>query len=203
MSSALPSEEWNKFVSGDISTFRRLFLGYYKGLYGYGYKLCRDAVLVEDSIQELFESVWKRRNELTHVTSPNVYLYVSLRRNLLKKSKKKIAMEGLANEDHEFFQFYFDEEELIIQNESKKEQKKELQKALNQLPKKQKEVIYLHFYNGMSYAEIEKILSINRQSVRNHMYRAMRNLRAVLTIDVMRLVISLMISVLLPVLNFL
>ena len=53
----------------------------------------------------------------------------------------------------------------------------------------------------MSYSEIEEILSINRQSVRNHMYRAMRNLRAVLTIDVMRLVISLMISVLFPVLN--
>ncbi|MDZ7720789.1 MAG: hypothetical protein U5K72_18365 [Balneolaceae bacterium] len=48
----------------------------------------------------------------------------------------------------------------------------------------------------MSYGEIEEILSINRQSVRNHMYRAMETLRTVLDIDVMRLVITILIAVL-------
>jgi RNA polymerase sigma factor (sigma-70 family) len=74
--------------------------------------------------------------------------------------------------------------------------KEELKKALNQLSNRQKEVIYLHFYNGMSYSEIEDILAINRQSVRNHMYRGMETLRSVLHPDVMRLVITITIFVL-------
>jgi RNA polymerase sigma factor (sigma-70 family) len=188
------SAVWDKFVSGDRSGFRTLFMNHYRGMYGYGLKLCNDPCLVEDCIQELFESVWERRDELSHVTSPNVYLFVSLRRNILKARRKMNKNKGLREEINEDITISFGIEELIVRNESKKEQREELQKALNQLSNQQKEVIYLHFYNGMSYGEIEEILSINRQSVRNHMYRAMETLRTVLKIDVMKLVISLMIA---------
>ncbi|MEX0647201.1 MAG: sigma-70 family RNA polymerase sigma factor [Balneolaceae bacterium] len=193
MGSALPSDLWNSFVNGNSSCFRKLFKKYYKGMYGYGLKLCNDPVLVEDGIQELFESIWVRRDNLKHIKSPNVYLFVSLRRNILKARKSRTETEDLLDDS---FILNFGAEEIIIKNESQKEQKKALQKALNQLSNQQKEVIYLHFYNGMSYSEIEEILSINRQSVRNHMHRAMVTLRTVLKTDVMRLVISLLISVL-------
>lgn len=189
MRSTLPTEIWNQFVSGDTSCFRQLFKNYYKGLYGYGLKLCNDRELVEDGIQELFESVWQRRNELTHITSPNVYLYVSLRRSVLKRKKKQDKMKGLKHATSEDLFIHFGAEDIIIKEESRKLQKEELQNALNQLSNQQKEVIYLHYYNGMSYSEISKILSINRQSVANHMYRGMETLRTVLRIDVMRLVI--------------
>jgi RNA polymerase sigma factor (sigma-70 family) len=185
---------WDKFVSGDPSGFRTLFMKYYRGLYGYGVKLSSDPGLVEDCIQELFKSVWERRDDLAHITSPNVYLYVSLRRNILNSKRKMNKYKGLRDSIKEEISISFGIEELIIKNESMKELKEELQKALNQLSNQQKEVIYLHFYNGMSYGEIGEILSINRQSVRNHMYRAMETLRTVLNIDVMRLVISLMIA---------
>lgn len=193
MGSSVQEDIWDKFVSGDTSCFQRLFKGYYKGLYGYGLKLCGDSGLVEDSIQDLFESIWERRYELTHITSPNVYLYVSLRRNIFRIRKKQNLLKGL-EEAGEIFDIHFGMEELIMKKEARQEQKEELQKALNQLSNQQKEVLYLHYYNGMSYGEIEEILSINRQSVRNHMYRAMGTLRAVLDVDVMRLVISLLIA---------
>ena len=45
-------------------------------------------------------------------------------------------------------------------------------------------------YNGMSYSEIEEILLINRQSIRNHMYRGMVTLRTVLDNNIMKLAIS-------------
>ncbi|MDR9364384.1 MAG: sigma-70 family RNA polymerase sigma factor [Balneolaceae bacterium] len=196
MSSMLPSDIWNQFVSGDFDCFCSLFKGYYEGLYGYGLKLCEDSELVKDAIQNLFISVWERRDDLTHVTSPNVYLYVSLRRNILRAKKKKTRFKDISDHDNHEFDIHFGVEELIMKNESRDEQKENLQEALNHLSNKQKEVLYLHYYNGMSYGEIEKILSINRQSVRNHMYRAMETLRTVLDIDVMRLVISILIAVL-------
>ena len=91
MDSALPSEIWDEFVSGNCTVYKKLFMGYYDGLYCYGFKICNDSGLVEDCIQDLFESVWIRREELGHIYSPNVYLFVSLRRKIftvLKKQKK-------------------------------------------------------------------------------------------------------------------
>ena len=188
MCSKKSAEFWESFVRGDHACFEDLFKTYYSGLYGYGLKLCFDSGLVEDSIQDLFVTIWERRNELDHIKSPNVYLYVSLRRNILKELKKKnskrIVYDGL--EGSTDIEYGIDE--LIIKDENKIETKKKLHKALNQLTNQQKEVIYLHFYNGMSYGEIEEILSINRQSVRNHVYKAMQTLREVLDLNVLRLI---------------
>jgi len=191
-------EEWTRFVNGDSCSFKQLFRKFYKGLYGYGLKLCNDPALVEDCIQELFESIWARRGELTHIDSPTVYLFVSLRRNILRHRKKQNRVKNVEGAIDESFQIHFGAEELIIHNEAKEQQLEELQKALNHLSNRQKEVIYLHFYNGMSYGEIEKILLINRQSVRNHMYRAVETLRTVMETDVMRLVIAFLISFIFP-----
>ena len=196
MSSILPSDTWDKFAGGDYTYFSKLFKGYYKGLYGYGLKICKQPELVEDCIQNLFVSIWERRDDLSHITSPNVYLYVSLRRSILQKITKQKHLESLGEGSTSPIDIQFGIEEIIIKNESRREQARELQKAINQLSNQQKEVLYLHYYNGMSYGEIKEILSINRQSVRNHIYRAMGTLRTVLDIDVTRLVISLLIAVL-------
>jgi RNA polymerase sigma factor (sigma-70 family) len=195
MGSALPSEIWEEFVSGDISKYQKLFEGYYDGLYGYGLKICNDSGLVEDCIQELFEFIWVQRNDLNHINSPNVYLFVSLRRKIFAVLKKRDNFND-GNEIFENLNIHFGMEEVIIKREFSLEKKMELHEALNQLTNQQKEVIYLYYYNGMSYSEIEDILSINRQSVHNHMYRGMETLRSVLNKDIMRLVISVLICVL-------
>lgn len=197
---SLPEHLWDQFVSGDHSCFCNLFKGYYKALYGYGLKLSNDSALVEDSVQNLFITVWERRDDLKHITCPNVYLFVSLRRAILKaRRKKEKESKGLKENAYQDFDIVFTEEELIINRESKKQQIKELNKALNLLSNQQKEVLYLHYYNGMSYGEIENILSISRQSVRNHVYRAMEVLRTILDKDIMKLVVSVLIVLLLPV----
>jgi RNA polymerase sigma factor (sigma-70 family) len=188
---------WDRFVQGDESCFRRLFKIHFDSMYGYGIKLCNRPELVKDCIQELFRTIWERRDELKHIESPNVYLFVSLRRKILKKQKAQKKLDGNLEEIDESRFTQFGREELIIRDEVKFEQKKELKDALNQLSDRQKEVIFLHFYNGMSYGEIEQILSINRQSVRNHMYRGMETLRSILDTEIMKLVISLLVTVLL------
>lgn len=188
---------WERFVQGDQSCFRRLFKVHYNSMYGYGIKLCNRPELVKDCIQELFRTVWERRNELNHIESPNVYLFVSLRRKILKKEKSRRKLNGDLEEVDESRFTQFAREEIIIKDEVKFQQKEELKKALNQLSDRQKEVIFLYYYNGMSYGEIEQILSINRQSVRNHIYRGMETLRSVLDTEIMKLVISLLVTFLL------
>lgn len=172
---------WGKFVEGNTRLFKKVFKKYYPKLFGYGLKLSNNSKEVEDCIQELFENIWKRRSELDHIESPNVYLFVSLRRKLLKRTKKSERHRQKFNYLKHKDRIEFSKEDLIIKNENLKEQKKELAQALNQLSDRQKEILFLYFYNGLSYREIEEILSINRQSIRNHIYRAMKVLRTFLT----------------------
>lgn len=177
---------WLRYVEGDYSVYKQIFESYYDGLYGYGIKLCSDSTIVEDSIQDVFIYIWEKRKDLMHINSPNVYLFVSLRRKIIKRSNKYRKKKKI--KDGDFF-IEFGVEEIMINKEIRDEQKEELHKALNLLSNQQKEVLFLHYYNGMSYGEIEEILSINRQSVRNHMYRAISTLRSALNKNTLRLVV--------------
>ena len=185
---------WERFVRGEEACFEHLFKIHFNSMYGYGIKLCNRPELVKDCIQELFRIIWERRDQLSHVDSSNVYLYVSLRRKILKRKKqlRKSGADLREVDESNFMQFA--REEIIIKDEVKFQQKEKLQQALNQLTARQKEVIFLHFYNGMSYGEIEQILSINRQSVRNHIYRGMETLRSLLDSEIMKLVVSLLVT---------
>lgn len=187
-------DEWKRFVNGDLSYYENIFRKYYKEMYGYGLKLSQREEIVKDCIQELFQTIWERRKKLQHIKSPRVYLFVSLRRNILKKLKKRKKRKDAFKKIEESCFIEFGIEEIIIKDEIKKQQKEALHKALNHLSDRQREIIYLHFYNGMSYGEIEKILSINRQSVRNHVYRAMETLRSLFPTEMLKWVITLLIS---------
>ena len=63
----------------------------------------------------------------------------------------------------------------------KKEQDSILQKKilelLNTLPKRQKEVIYLHYFAGMDHNQIAAVMGINYQSVSNLKQRAIDKMR--------------------------
>lgn len=180
---------WEKFAAGDSTYFKEVFIEYYPNLYRYGVKLCNRPQFVKDNIQELFEKIWKMRNNLEHIESPYYYLSATMRRQIFKKlAREKDRKHKFENHQENQPSIVFGIEEAIIRGESVKEQKEELIKALNQLPVKQREVIYLKFYQGMSYGEIAKILSINRQSVRNHVYRAMEIMRTLLREEVMRII---------------
>lgn len=185
-------KRWQNFITeGSEASFQEVFEYYYQPLYGYGLKLCNHSEVVKDSIHDLFKNIWERRDSLTHIRSPRVYLFVSLRRKVRKTMKKQRSNTSDLTEIREEETIYFGREEIIIRDEVKFQQKKKLRQALNQLSDRQKEVIYLHYYNGLSYREIEEILSIKRQSVRNHIYRAMEALRSQLDIEIMKLVSSL------------
>jgi RNA polymerase sigma factor (sigma-70 family) len=53
--------------------------------------------------------------------------------------------------------------------------------ALNQLPTKQKEAVYLRFNESLEYSEIAVILGINIESVRKQVHRALKTVREIIS----------------------
>lgn len=174
---------WQRFRQGDEEAFTLLYQRYVRVLYSYGKKLIPDEAVVEDLVQDLFIDLWQSHSRLADAESPRFYLFRSLRRRIHRNGN------GRFNEpwdliDEEFHPVSLPKENEIIESEQTQKQKDELDAWLKSLPGRQYEVMMLRFYQDFSYSQISQILTINEQSVRNLVQRAVSKLRQ-LTISIL------------------
>ena len=73
--------------------FESIYLKYYPALLVYGKNITNDEMLIEDAIQELFITLWKKQETLTIHSSFENYLFVAFRNNLIRKVKKNATDE--------------------------------------------------------------------------------------------------------------
>ncbi|MCC5908611.1 MAG: sigma-70 family RNA polymerase sigma factor [Balneolaceae bacterium] len=173
---------WIDIQNGNEEALADLFLLYYDQLFNYGIKIIGNTEFIKDCIQELFLTIWDRRNYINEAYSVKSYLLSSLRRTVFRKLKKSRAIYDRNQKYAESFsQEVLNVEELMVYFEVKKEKKIKLEKAITQLGGRQKEVIYLKFYDGLSNAEIADVMGINRQSVYNHVSGAIQSLQEFIT----------------------
>jgi len=161
-------ELWASLRDGEKQALTALFERFYGRLYDYGIKMVADQETVKDAIQEMFLSLWEYRQNLDTEVSVASYLYTSFRRILLKQVDKS-RRQKLRNLEYaeNSFDNVFNVEELMTGFELQKEQRQQLEQALSGLTKRQKEAIYLRFYEGLSTNEVTEIMQISRQSVYN------------------------------------
>lgn len=178
ISNCTDQELWKKFKGGCEQTFSYIFHKHYSFLYNYGSKLTSDKDLVKDSIQELFIILWESRSRLGDTVSIKFYLLKSFRRHVIRTltatTKHVDKSYLLENYQDEMVSSY---ERDLIRSQSCLEQQVHLQDALNKLSPRQKEVVYLKFYQNLSYHEITELTSLNYQSVRNYIHQAIQALR--------------------------
>ena len=131
----------------------------------YGRTFTSNDQLIEDTVQELFITIWQNKHKLQIKSSLENYLLISFRNNLIKKlqaAKKEIRLPIA---------------ETSTNTASIEATEQKLQQLLIQLPRKQQEVIFLRYYKNKSYQEIAEILNINYQVARNFSYRAIKFLK--------------------------
>ena len=63
------SELWNLLRSGERSALNEIYHRNIDVLYSYGVKITSDHGLVEDSIQEVFITIWEKRHKIKDTTS--------------------------------------------------------------------------------------------------------------------------------------
>ncbi len=169
---------WKKVMSGDRDAFKKLFKHFFAPLYNYGYRITPESENVRDAIQEVFFQIWKYRNKLTVPDSVRAYLFISLRRELLNKKKAGQRRDQVSNnyyiEEFDTLFSYHNWEEIL---ELKEEESKKLKSAIKNLTPRQREVIYLKYYEGLSTEELSQMLNLRAQSIYNLVFDAINNLR--------------------------
>jgi RNA polymerase sigma factor (sigma-70 family) len=169
--------------------FASAFNFYFDVLYNYGMKIARNEDLVKDSIQDIFFRIWKNNVDFEKITYPKTYLLKALRRQILSALMLKINSSSHEAID-ESVSIEFSPEDYLIQSQYEEEIRDYVVKALNKLPPKQKEAVYLRFFEEMEYEEIAEIMNINIQSVKNQVHRGLESLRGSMIMFIFMLVLQ-------------
>ena len=171
---------WDRFRNGDTEAFVSIFKIYYGPLFNYGCKITGQRTLVEDCIQELFIELWRSSGK-SEILSLKAYIFTAFKFKLIKIIRKNIKIQNLtANQDNDNFEISM--EMLLINEQENKELTQRVYNALQKLPARQKEIIYLKFYLGFGYEEVGKIMNINYQAARNLMYKSIKELKKTISI---------------------
>lgn len=171
---------WEALRQGEKSALETIYRREVAHLFRYGRRIVNDEALVEDVLQDLFIGLWRRRSSLGPTDSIRRYLLVALRRDLIRRLKQQTRYSGELEEINLDTATGPAIDEALIKQESQASQKAYLQRALGQLSKRQQEVLYLKYFEGMEYKAIAEVLDINYQSVRNVASAGLKALRKLL-----------------------
>jgi RNA polymerase sigma factor (sigma-70 family) len=172
---------WQLMLEGDKTALAELMGYYLDALYNYGIRFSVDRTLVEDCIQNLFMGIWQRRDFLNTPLNLKSYLFSSLRRMVLRKARlsKKVPIVFINDSESHGFDFEFSIEYTMIQQEESRIITNKINDLITALPKRQKEIIYLKFFENLKREEIAEIMQISPQAVSNLLQKALKNMRSV------------------------
>lgn len=161
--------------SGDEQALGHLYQSHYNRLYRLGLRWVGEGDVVEEAIQEVFQSLWAYREKLGDIHSFEAYLTASLKRQITKKKKQPESHEWM--ESAMMVPSY---EELLVRHESDEHRRKLLLEALETLTYRQKEVILLKFFEELTYKEITDKTGLQIDTVYKLLHEGLKRLRTYL-----------------------
>jgi RNA polymerase sigma-70 factor (family 1) len=168
------SDLWNDIRDDDGLAFDVLFNRYWARMYKIAFQQLHDEEQSLEIVHDVFLSLWNRRKELEINVFPN-FLLTAIRYQIYsrtKKSKLSLVYKADFNEtdhltEHNTADVRFRDFEL----------NNELDKYLNQLPKRCSEIFYLSRIEHLSNQDIADRLNISKKTVENQLTIALKHLR--------------------------
>ena len=152
-------------AKGDGDSFTELCRRYYGPMVAIGHAIIGDRHLAEDAAQQAFA---KAAVNLPGLRKPEQFgrWVAAICRNEARDMAR--MRRGFQSDEPP---------ELVEQGGPEVDEVGEaVKKALGRLPAEAKEVIYLRFYDGLSYEQISAVLGISEQAINGRLRRAKRQL---------------------------
>jgi RNA polymerase sigma-70 factor (ECF subfamily) len=169
--------------AGAALAFRQLFDRHFAELYRFVYRYVQSAEAAKDLVHEAFLRIWQQRDQVDLAgAAARSYLYTIARYQSLDHLRRRrveqrwqrqysdpVMLEGpatLAADPHQEF--------------TANEIAAAIQRAVDTLPRRQREVLLLRWQRQASYDEIAQTLGISPKTVAIHVGRAIQHLREML-----------------------
>jgi len=176
-SSQIPdSELLPMLISGDRDAYTVLYNRYKHLLFTFAAKRLSDPQDAEDILHEVFLKLWTNRESLKPEENITPYLYSAVRYRIINHyAKQKVAARYLDSfNDYLGEALSSEETDHLLRH---KELAALIEKEIDELPRKMREVFLLSRDSGYSRAEIAQQLGLSEETVKSHLHHALKILK--------------------------
>ncbi len=168
-------EELMQEIKADnMLAFDILYNKYCKRVYKFAFSILKSDEEAENLVQDVFLNLWENRNNVEKNSSIKSYVFTITYNSSISILRKKVR----ESEYVEYLKSLQEvREEPVDAGIEYKELTNKLEKIINELPQRQKEVYMMHRIEGLKYMEIAKLLKISVNTIENHMSRALKTIR--------------------------
>jgi len=184
ISATINEEDFNNLIeklkAGDISAFDEIYKRCHRYITFVCSKFCDNKEDIEEIVQDTFVIAFRKASEIKADTLLPYLRKIATNECFRKRKKNTRHREHVVNENSEALESYADADTDFSPEEylQKKENQLELAQALEQLPKKQREIVYLYYYIEMPMEDIAHTAGCSIDSA----YKTLQRARAALKI---------------------
>jgi RNA polymerase sigma-70 factor, ECF subfamily len=158
----------------DKGSFEALFRAEFKGLTFFAHKYVKDIETAREIVQDSFISLWEKRESIDMSRPVKSYLTMIIHnkcQNHLRDNRKfntdLLEIENLLEVSEIVHTDFLVQEELSAA----------IQKAIDELPEKCREIFLLNRYENLKYSEIATKLELSQKTVEAQMSKALQHMR--------------------------
>lgn len=176
--------EWmNRIKTGDSEALRLIYKKYKSLLFGLIYTILKNREETEDCLQEVFTQVWEKADMYDSAKGTAYSFIVTMARNKAIDKTRSRAFKDSKKEDHIINDFTLNPESAENsphENLELSERAAKLKLALQKLSSKERKVLHVAYFNGLSQSEISDKMEIPLGTVKYRMRQGMIKLREML-----------------------
>jgi len=181
MNRPLPYDEallLSRLAQDDPAAFSAVFFHHFDNIYTAANSLLKDEAAAEDVCQQVFATLWEKRQELAGIKSLRNYLFIAARNLILNGYRKQTTLQKYRN--YQLRQppgAALDPEQTMIG----KEQAKLMERAITSLSPKQQQAFRLSREKGLAYKDISRMMGISIPTVKEHISKSLASIRKFLS----------------------
>ncbi len=138
-------------------------------IFGFVLKLVRDKELAEDIVQDVYEKLWKKKDDV-EASKAKSYLFTSSYNAVIDWSRREKLKKNISVITE------------VTEQDHSGELKALIDEGLERLSLQQKQLILLRDYEDYSYAEIGEITGLSESMVKVTLFRARKELKEFITL---------------------
>jgi RNA polymerase sigma-70 factor (ECF subfamily) len=152
-------------ANGDEAAFGQLYDRFADRVHRYAYTILRGKHLAEEVAQETMIAVWKGASKFAGRSKVSTWIFGIARNQAYSLVRKEIRTERVPDVS-------------LVQPDPAPgiHRQEKVARALERLSDDHREVVFLTFYEGLSYGEIASILDIPTGTVKSRMFHAKKQL---------------------------
>ncbi len=168
------------FLNGDESAFNRLAVKYQDKIYWHARRMTGNHLDADEIVQEVLMVLYNKLKTFEFKSSLYTWIYTITNTRSINFLKKKnirsfFSLDDISNSK-------FEQSDMIDDLESKQKVEK-IEKALQKLPVKQREVFIMRNFDELSYEEISQITGKNIGTLKANHFHALNKIKELVKYD--------------------